>query len=160
MSATDLEGLVRRLLTHEAAGNREHGSRIDAADRTLDGLCVHLSKRIGQEGFQTLLARAVTLTNARFPRLGPVRVEPDGSLSGLHEAEGSWDGGDGGSREETAAGAAALIECLLGLLITFIGEDLTLRMLGAVWPGLAERPEDASAEQSSDDVTGPENGNP
>ncbi len=139
MRADAIVGLVRRLLTHEAAGSRDLEPLIEAAERVSDKLRAHLSRRIGQEGFRTLLARALALTTAQFPHLSAVRVGADGALIGLRAAqgrrtEGAWDRQ---AQEDSVEGAVALIAHLLGLLITFIGEELTLRILSSVWPDFA-----------------------
>lgn len=144
MEAIAIQGLVRRLLTQEAAESRNQDSSapeflIEDAERVLDKLRLHLSQRIGQEGFRVLLARSLGLAAAQFPALSAVRVGADGSLVGLGEAAGS-------DLQETNEGAAALVAHLIGLLVSFIGEDLTLRILGTVWPKLA-----------SDDTDGAEN---
>lgn len=140
----------------------------EAAERASDKLRVHLSKRIGQEGFRVLLARALSLTTTVFPHLSAVRVGADGALVGLRGAldRSSQEARDNGTQksgtrddrtqEDTAEAATALIGQFLGLLIVFIGEDLTLRMLGAVWPGLASR--DASglgSDASGRETEGP-----
>jgi len=185
MRATAILDLVRQLLTQEAAESQAPASPtralmgqadvaeasaplVEAAERASDKLRVHLSKRIGQEGFRVLLARALSLTTAVFPYLSAVRVGADGALVGLRGAIdcGSQEARDNGTRnngtrdgrtqEDTAEAATALIAQFLGLLIVFIGEDLTLRMLDAVWPGLASR--DASGLES--DASGRENEGP
>jgi hypothetical protein len=56
------------------------------------------------------------------PTLDAWEVEPDGVLRGL-ESEGTPSG-------------AVLIAQLLGLMFTFIGESLTLRILQDAWPNL------------------------
>ena len=122
MRADAMIDIVRHLLALEAAEGEERESALDAAERVSDKMRVHLSKRIGPDGFRTLLARALALTKALFPSLRVVRIEKNGSLVGLRGSA------------ESAEAAVALLACLLGLLVTFIGEDLTLRMLGAVWP--------------------------
>lgn len=131
MRAIAIQSLVRRLLTQEAAESQDHAALIAAAERVSDKLRVHLSKRIGQEGFRTLLARALVLTTAPFPALSAVQVAADGSLVGLGGTA------DKETLEDVAEGASALIAHFLGLLIIFIGEDLTLGILSAVWPDLA-----------------------
>ena len=86
-----------------------------------------------------LLARALTLTTSQFPFLSAVRVDADGSLVGLggDPGPGSQETRDNAIQGDTVEGAVAVIAHLLALLITFIGEDLTRRMLSAVWPELA-----------------------
>ncbi len=151
MRAIDIQGLVRRLLTHEAAESRDQEALLQAAERVSDKLRAHLSRRIGQEGFRTLLARALTLMTVQFPHLGAVRVEANGSLVGLHGAAvpGGQETRDTEPWEDPVEGAVALIAHLLALLMTFIGEDLTRHILSAVWPELA-----------SEDATGPEDERP
>jgi hypothetical protein len=135
MRATAILDLVRRLLRQEAAESQDQEALIAAAERVSDKLCAHLSKRIGQEGFRTLLARALTLATVHFPQLSGVRVGADGSLVGLREVL-SQQTPDRETWEDAVDGAAALLAHFLGLLITFIGEDLTLRILSTVWPEL------------------------
>lgn len=190
MRATAILDLVRQLLTQEAAESQAPASLTraspgqadvaeasapltEAAERASDKLRVHLSKRIGQEGFRVLLARALSLTTPLFPYLSAMRVGADGALVGLRGAidRGSQEARDNGTRnngtrnngtrddrtlEDTAEAATALIAQFLGLLIAFIGEDLTLRMLDAGWPGLASR--DASGLESA--ASGRENKGP
>ncbi len=53
-------------------------------------------------------------------------------------SNGSGEARDDGTPADTAVeGVVALLAQLLTLLLSFIGEDLTLRLLGAVWPELA-----------------------
>ena len=57
--------------------------------------------------------------------LSAVQITEDGSLLGPGELEPQIDKDDGGT---------ILIAQLLGLLITFIGEALTLRLVQDMWP--------------------------
>ncbi len=131
--------LVQRLLiigaaqTREAAEDQDRDSLVAAAERVLRKLREHLSKKVGAEGSRTLLAPALTLTKARFPQLSTATVAADGSLSGLREAEG----------------ATALVAQLLELLVTFIGEDLTWRIVTTVWPDFV-RDDDFSGDNTID----------
>jgi hypothetical protein len=131
-----IQVLVRRILASEAGDSQDPEHLLDAADRVFDKLRAHLSKRIGQEGYRTLLARAVVLSLPAFPKLCDLRLETNGVLAGLRPAA------ETGSREKSGAeplpapvdGATAVASCLLDLLAAFIGEDLTLHMLRAIWP--------------------------
>jgi hypothetical protein len=76
----------------------------------------------GTAGFSSLLSRALTLAKRESPALSAVQVKPDGSLEGL---EG-----------EAAQAHPILVGYLLSLLITFIGETLTMRLLHDIWPEL------------------------
>jgi cyanate permease len=57
-----------------------------------------------------------------------VQVKEDGSLewTGVIELEQGMD--------EAAKGGAVLVAQLLGLLFTFIGQSLTLRLVRDLWP--------------------------
>ena len=131
--------LVQRLLIIEAAQIREaaedqgQDALVAAAERVLEKFREHLSRKIGTEGFRTLLARALTLSKARFPQLNTVTVSAGGTLGGLREAEA----------------AAALVAQLLELLTTFIGEDLTWRIVTIVWPDFV-RDDDFSGDNTMD----------
>lgn len=139
MRTNAILGLVRRLLTLEAAESQDQESVIGAAERVAVKLRAHLSKRIGQEGFRTLLARALTLTTANFPHLSAVRVGEDGSLVGLRVATGAslQKTPDNVTQQDAVEGAVALVAHLLELLIILVGEDLTLRLLSIVSPTLS-----------------------
>lgn len=149
MRATAVPGLVQQLLAHEAeqARNEQNAQNQQGLPeglpeevcRACEKLRVHLSTRIGSEGFRTLLARALTLAAAQFPHLRTVRVAPGGTLEGLREAgdkDASREPGEPGEQAQIveAAAAAAILTHLLELLVTFIGGDLTRRMLSTLWP--------------------------
>jgi len=139
MRAIAIRGIVRRVLTLEAAENQGCVSVIGAAERVADKLRLHLSKRIGQEGFRTLLARALTLTTAQFSHLSAVRIAENGSLLGLHDnvtPQANITPQANVTQQDRVESAVALIAHLLELLFTCIGEDLTLRILCIVTPGL------------------------
>lgn len=90
--------------------------------RVCEKLRVPLVTLTGAAGFSSLLARALTLARREAPALNAVQVKPDGSLENL----------DG----EAAQEHPILVGYLLNLLITFIGEALTMRLLHDVWPEL------------------------
>ncbi len=58
--------------------------------------------------------------------LSQVHINPDGSLDGLNELH----------EEYSAEAGITLIAQLLELLVTFIGENLTVRLVLDVWPDL------------------------
>ena len=109
--------LARRLLAYEAAGTANADAQ--AVCRVCDKLRRPLTTLAGAAGFRSLLARALTLAKQESPLLGAWEVKSDGSLQGLNG--------------EAAQSGAVLIAHLIGLMITFIGESLTLRLLHDVW---------------------------
>ena len=90
--------------------------------RVCDKLRRPLTTLAGAAGFRSLLARALTLAKQESPVIAAWEVNSDGSLQGLNG--------------EAAQSGAVLIAQLIGLMITFIGESLTLRLLHDVWPDL------------------------
>lgn len=108
------------------------GSAPDSAARAAFRVCEKLRRPLstmaGVAGFRSLLSRALVLAKADAPWLGGLPIKPDGSLEFSAEVEAQL------RSEEAARGGVALITELVGLLIIFIGEALTLRLLHTVWP--------------------------
>ncbi len=82
-----------------------------------------------------LLARAVALAIRKDPSLTPLHVGMDGSLSGVDEVRRGLNG----SHVAHHGGAIVLAE-LLGLLVSFIGESLTLTLVREAWPDASMDP--------------------
>jgi hypothetical protein len=74
------------------------------------------------------------LARAEAPSLGAVEIAADGSLQGLYELGPQINKDKDRDQANANEGGAILISQLLGLLLTFIGEAVTLRMLQDVWP--------------------------
>jgi hypothetical protein len=122
--ACNIEPATRRLLSIE-------GGRADEAEaglNALQGLRSLLTKLVGPIGYQALLSRALALATAQMSWLGTVRVLPDASLEGFRDAAQRQPAG------AASEGSAALLGELLGLLVAFIGETLTLHLVEDVWP--------------------------
>ena len=120
--------LAQRLLTYEAVAGKNSETKESAAFRVFAKLRAPLVTLAGVAGFRSLLSRALTLARAEAPSLSAVQVAADGSLQGLDELDPQVD------KDQTAEGGAILIAQLIGLLLTFIGEGLTMRMVQDVWP--------------------------
>ncbi|MCA1598582.1 MAG: hypothetical protein LC769_06090 [Chloroflexi bacterium] len=139
--------VARRVLLYEAGGRMEPAALTEAAARADARLRGRLADLIGLTGYTTLLARAVRLAQADIPALKGVTVVA--GEAGEPPAEGSLRGvpvfarasGDVAAIE---AGLSAILAHAIGLLITFIGEDLALRLVHEAWPELASDP--AAAE--------------
>ena len=128
MSPIVSRNLAERLLAYEAAAGKNSEPTESAAFRVCEKLRQPLCSLAGVAGFRSLLSRALALARAEDPSLSGVRVGADGSLKGLHELGPQKD------KDMSEEGGALLIAQLLGLLLTFIGEGLTLRMVQDVWP--------------------------
>lgn len=128
MGSPEIRDLARRLLALEAAQGRPSDDRPDEAVKVCEKLRAILSRLAGVAGFRSLLSRALALAKAEAPPLGAVKVRADGSLEGFDEVERCQ--GTGAARD---AGVVLVAE-LLGLLVAFIGQSLTLSLVRAGWP--------------------------
>lgn len=135
-----LQDLARRLLAVEAAHAQSSDAHVDEAVRVCEKLRVPLVKFAGLAGFSSLLSRALALARAEVPALGAVRVRADGSLEGFAEVERTQ------SSEAPGKDAVVLVAQLLGLLVTFVGEPLTLRLVRDAWPDVSTDRSDGRSE--------------
>jgi hypothetical protein len=123
-----IRDFARRLIALEAA--RDEPSVVGAREtvRVCEKLRRPLARLAGVAGFRSLMSRALALAKAEVSSLAAVQVRADGSLEGLDDAGPDRDAGAGGE-----AGVVVVAQ-LLGLLVTFIGEPLTLRLVRDAWP--------------------------
>jgi hypothetical protein len=123
--------LARQLLAGEPprAGS-SHGD-FDRAVRACEKLRTPLAKLAGAAGFASLLSRALALTKRQAPSLRSLRVEGDGLLAGFNEIRQ-----DAKSADEARGEGTILVAELLNLLVTFIGEPLTLQLVREAWPDM------------------------
>ena len=131
MSIPESRHLAQRLLIYEAVAGENSEAAESATFRVFAKLRRPLITLAGVAGFRSLLARALTLARAEAPSLSAVQVAADGSLKGLDEFASQTD------KEQARDGGAILVAQLIGLLLTFIGEGLTLRLVQDVWPEAA-----------------------
>lgn len=125
--------LARQLLEHERGQRDTPVDLVSTVERTFRRLHENIRNLIGQAGFQALLARAVhlTRTEAVWIQSITIHLEPVFTLTGLAERIES-EGGD-----QVMDGLVILLANLIGLLCTFIGEPLTLLLIGRIWPEVA-----------------------
>jgi len=116
------------LLLCERNAGKSSDANLPETLRVCEKLRTTLASMTGHSGFRALLSRALVLTEAEVPWLRTVRPDAHGSLDGLHEIQEQVH------PNEIAAGGLVLIAELLGLLVAFIGEGLTLQLLREVWP--------------------------
>jgi hypothetical protein len=115
---------AERLIAIEAALGMPSKKGIPAAFRACEKLRRPLTALAGAAGYHSLLLRALTLASREAPGLDGVRIKADGSLE---------DEPDQNSHD--ADGGTLLVAGLIGLLFSFVGETLTLRLVHDVWPG-------------------------
>jgi hypothetical protein len=123
--------LARRLLAYEAAADQTSLSTESTVIRVYEKLRRSLCTLAGVAGFHSLASRALTLAKAEAPSLSAMQVTADGSLQLLGETESQSD------KHQAGEGGVILLAQLLGLLHTFIGEALTLRLVQDAWPNAA-----------------------
>ena len=123
-----MRDLVRRL---RAVSRTDADPHVDEAAVVIEKLRIALTRFAGAEGFASLLRRALMLTRADVPSLQSVKVGADGRLEGIEQfaAETSADPAARGLRRWRRSQST-----LLELLVTFIGERLTLRLVREAWP--------------------------
>ncbi len=120
--------LAQRLLAEEAAADNTSLTTGSTISRVYEKLRRSLCALAGVAGFRALALRALTLANVEAPSLSSMQVTADGSLQVRGEAELEGD------KHLAGESGIILLSQLLGLLHAFIGEALTLRLLGDVWP--------------------------
>jgi hypothetical protein len=116
--------LAQRLLAYEEVETGPAMADMHAVGRVCDKLRRPLTTLVGAAGFRSLLTRALILAKQESPVLDAWEVKADGSLEGLNG--------------KAAQMGAVLLAHLIGLMITFIGESLTLRLLQDVWLDLPD----------------------
>ena len=119
-----MRDLARRLL---AASQTVSDPHVPEAVLVSDKLRTSLTRFAGADGFTSLLRRALALARAEVPSLQSIKVGADGRLEGF-ELLAADTGIDV---------AAAITVRLLGLLVTFIGEPLTLALVREAWPDIS-----------------------
>jgi hypothetical protein len=123
--------LARWLLTYEAMSAKSSELLESPTNRVYEKLRQSLSEFAGVAAFQSLAFRALTQAKSEAPSLWAARIAEDGSLTGLGEFETQIDT----DKDLVGDGGVVLIARLLGLLLVFLGEALTLGLLRGTWPG-------------------------
>jgi len=133
-----MRDLAECLLTYEAiAGNAPEPTE-SATLRVYDKLRQSLGTFAGSAGFQVLASRALVLARSEAPSLSTAQVTADGTLQGLNERDPQIEmDKDRAAENQAGEGEVILIARILGLLLTFLGEALTLSLLRDAWPGAA-----------------------
>src|SRR5580698_10873293 len=119
---------AKRFVVSEVNGNNSAKATGSDAFSLCEKLRPQLATLMGNGGFRALLSRALVLASAEVSWLRGLHVKPDGALGGL---DGLPPQLDSDSRFE---GGVVLLAQLLGLLVAFIGGNLTLRLVREVWP--------------------------
>jgi len=121
-------GIAQRLSAYEAAESKSSETTAPTAFTVCEKLRGPLARLSGSNGFRSLLSRALALAGGEVGWLRAVHIKADGSLEYPAQMAGL-------DQKEITNGEVVLVAQLLGLLVTFIGEPLTLSLVREVWPG-------------------------
>ncbi|MBC7807382.1 MAG: hypothetical protein H7145_14680 [Akkermansiaceae bacterium] len=126
------QNLIRLLYADETQETDQEVT--NGAERVFEALRVRLSAVLGTGGYATLLARALALTRAEFSWMADITVDKNGSLAGRVAVAAQEQ-----AAVEVVRSFTGLLSRFAALLVTFIGADLTNRLLDAVWQDLETR---------------------
>jgi hypothetical protein len=146
LATPKMRAFSRRLIAHETKRNQSSGTERPAIFPVIEKLRPTLATLMGTIGFGALLSRALVLTNAENTGLRAVHVKADGTFEGLDRL------GTHADSAEIAVGKVVLLAQLLGLLVAFIGDDMTLRLLRDVWPKLSLNDLDLGAGDANEEA--------
>jgi len=136
-----LRQLALRVLTQHAGSAASTEALVAAVQGAYDDLARVSAPLIGQVGVDALTGRALHLAQREYPWLVPPR-EPEPEEGPFAQIIFCLEQQDPAVATEAAA---AVFATLTGLLVTFIGEPLTARLLRKAWPDAFS---DASTEET------------
>jgi len=126
-----MRNFAKCLIALEASGAKPSTGSTVAAFPIPEKLRPQLTTLMGNAGFRALFSRALALAKMEVPWLRAIQVNDEGVLQGWEELH-SQPGPD-----MFLEGRVVLAAQLLGLLVAFIGEKLTVRLVMEVWPKLS-----------------------
>jgi hypothetical protein len=124
----EMQNLALWLLAQEVVDGKPTEEKMNETFRVCEKLRGFLTTLIGAAGYRSLISRALALGKNEAILLQTVQVKEDGSLgwTGTLELPQRMD--------EAPDDGSVLVAQLLGLLITFIGQALMLRLVRELWP--------------------------
>jgi len=125
-TSASIQAWARQLLAAETANQSASDTRGSEVVRVCETLRVSLTQFVGAAGFTALLRRALALARVDVPSLQAAKITAGGHLEGLEEV--------GANAKTDTEAAIAITAHLLGLLVTFIGEPLTLSLMRDSFP--------------------------
>jgi hypothetical protein len=143
-----LQELALRLLEHETTNSGNSDEPVKAIEFCCQRLHDRLDRLIGAGGFRALLNRALYLAKKKYAWLEGVGIEdyPGCGFKDLREAVK-------GKKPATVNEANALILAnVIWLLVTFIGEDITIGLIQEAWPDVTTDIAASSSEEAKVDA--------
>ena len=138
-----MRDLAYRLLAYEAGPGETSEPGQSATFRVYEKLRLSLGELAGTAAFQSLASRALAMARSEIPSLRAVQVSEDGALRGLGQGlgQGLSEFGPQIDLERDRAGehragdeGIVVVARLLGLLLIFLGEPITLSLIRNAWP--------------------------
>jgi hypothetical protein len=123
-----LNNLAHKILMHEFSMGRPGETAAPLIFKVCDKFRSPMQTLTGENGFRSILGRALVLARSEVVWFGTVNISATGFFAGLRQAESRL------TREEIVRGETVLIAHLLGLLFTFIGDQMTRMLLQDIWP--------------------------
>lgn len=120
------------LLRHQIIKNlmaQPTGKVADAAIHAWEQLATQIISIIGEDGFDSLYARSIFLSQSKFPCLAPSPQAPqaDHLFAGLRTSL------EGQMPAQASEANSLLLITFTDILASLIGEQLTTRILGLAW---------------------------
>jgi hypothetical protein len=120
--------LAMLLLDCERMEKYNRAELTDDVQMSFEKLRINLSRRLGSEGYHALLSRSVALSTSRYPWVGLISIEKDGTLAGFVQ------GAELESLSSIVNGSVEIMACIIGLLDAFVGRELSMRLLSNLSP--------------------------
>jgi hypothetical protein len=128
--STAFRSFAAHLIAQDAKSKNASRSGPAASFPVIERLRAPLTNLMGGAGFSALISRSLALATADIPALRGVQLKADGVWEGLEAIEAQL-GVDG-----FLEARVVVLAQLLGLLVAFVGEALTLRLMAEIWPNL------------------------
>ena len=125
-----MRDFAERLIVYETKRIKSSETKPPVAMLVVEKLRPQLENLMGKAGFRALLSRSLALASTDVQWLRAVHVKSDGFFEGSGELDAKV------SRDDFFEGSVVLLAQLLGLLVAFVGEKLTLHLVREVWPKL------------------------
>ena len=125
-----LRSFAAHLIAQDAKSTNASRADQTATFPVIEKLRPPLTNLMGTAGFGALISRSLALASVEIPALRGVQLNTDGAWKGLDAVEAQL-GIDG-----FLEACVVVLAHLLGLLVAFVGEALTLRLMAEIWPNL------------------------
>ena len=127
-ASPQMRKLAKTLIALEMGRNKSLKIKKLDAFEVCEKLRPPLATLVGNEAFRALMAHALALASRDEPGLRAMQVKWDGTLEVPEEIHAQI------RKNKFFEGRILLVSQLLGLLVDFIGEKLTLWLVRQAWP--------------------------